>query len=458
MATGTGLVPLPSNIYAGGAVKFDTTPVTNYLVNEIHHQKALQQSAMKYYSELGSKLTPTGMVDEDAKELIDRKNNWQAHMMQNRKQVADPSLDGGSAYMEGMRQYNDMQDLIAKSKYKSGMANRFIKPIVNNPEKFNQLTDESKEAIRRAGLPVTNDEYRPFSPDDIKFKEKQWGNDDVRKLQSVLKSYKPDPLIYGEPVRDEKTGTQSIPFKQSFGNEALNGMSTLGEITYHANHNGFKDEMDNIYQNPNSQTYQNLNNQFKKHFGKDIQSPLDVATAYMIDVNPNRPQEGSTKPTPITYTLGEKTSSAIRKTQAGVNARQQAKSNQPYDPESDLDNRQRGSEEKYKNPNSDWGSSMGKPVPMNTNEINTIDKGAKKVYETPDGKFHFVHYGTTIDPNTKQTVLDQSNVTRVVEKDKNAVLTGLSVANKGVKSAPTAKEKNDQSRKKQIQGFKLISE
>jgi hypothetical protein len=458
MATGTGLVPLPSNIYAGGAVKFDTTPVTNYLVNEIHHQKALQQSAMKYYSELGSKLTPTGMVDEDAKELIDRKNNWQAHMMQNRKQVADPSLDGGSAYMEGMRQYNDMQDLIAKSKYKSGMANRFIKPIVNNPEKFNQLTDESKEAIRRAGLPVTNDEYRPFSPDDIKFKEKQWGNDDVKKLQSVLKSYKPDPLTYGEPVRDEKTGTQSIPFKQSFGNEALNGMSTLGEITYRANHNGFKDEMDNIYRNPNSQTYQNLNNQFKKHFGKDIQSPLDVSTAYMIDINPNRPQEGSTKPTPITYTLGEKTSSAIRKTQAGVNARQQAKSNQPYDPESDLDSREDKQFYWYGNQNDPSTYQKRKNVYFNDNELKKIDPKAKDAYKTEDGVYHFNHYGTKIDPATKQTVLDPNNVTRVVDKDRKSVLMALSVANKGVKSAPAAKEKNDQSRKKQIQGFKLISE
>lgn len=70
-----GNIGLPSNLYAGGAVIFDSSPYTNYYLNQQARQKAQEDSMYRYFGEMGKGLTPAGMDAKDIPGLMQRKMN-----------------------------------------------------------------------------------------------------------------------------------------------------------------------------------------------------------------------------------------------------------------------------------------------------------------------------------------------------------------------------------------------
>lgn len=279
--TQTGVSPA---VFSGGAVRLNSDSFTQNYLRDMAHQQAQKDATLKYFGELGGKLTDTGMTHEDAEELMNKKNKWQSYVMGNQDKLSNTNSDGGKSYLQSQAMVSEMQDLIDRSKTKAAAAKELIVPIIKDPNKYALLSDESKDAIMKAGLPVSDPNYREIQPTDIKFKEKKFGISDVQKLMPTMAKFK-GSYIYDKPVQDKATGSQIQTGHLHFSNEELNGMNGLGNMIYQSNPD-FKDTIDKQL-DPTSDAFKAKNEIFRSHTGRDINNVQDMITAQMISMNPS---------------------------------------------------------------------------------------------------------------------------------------------------------------------------
>ena len=239
------------------------------------------------------------MHADDIDDVINGKNQWQQHSMANRKALMNPSIDGGKAYAENQRLYNNTLDIAQKSKSK--VANLLtVEPLIRDPKKRSLLTDDAVTAIDNAGLKVTNPKYKALNPNDIHFKDKPFDLADQSKVQGVLKNIKPEQ-VENEPIIDKKNGTQTINYTPKFDKNSLLNMYGMASDLY-ASHPGFKSSVDQ-HADLNDAEYKRLNDIWEQHFApiegfnKHITTPQDMAAAKFLELNPNFvPKQSVTKP------------------------------------------------------------------------------------------------------------------------------------------------------------------
>lgn len=278
---GGGISPA---LYSGGAVHVNSDAFTNYYLQTKARQQAQDDSLLKYYGDLGKNLTPTGMHSNDVDDLVKMKTDWQNYGMQNKKAIARPSLDGGKAYQSFMSKYNDMQGLIAQSKDKvKNLAS--LHPVVMDPNKRSRLTQSTLDDISAAELPVRHPGYKPIDFNAISYSDKPFDLNDQAKLTGLLTKIKGNESV-NNIVPDKKTGMQTVSYKNQFTPDQLNGMTNIAHNLYH-NHPGFKSMIDKEA-DPLSGNYDQLNDTFKQHYGRDIGDGEDMATAHVLSMNPNR--------------------------------------------------------------------------------------------------------------------------------------------------------------------------
>lgn len=278
---GGGISP---NAYMGGAVRLNSDSFTNYYLQQKGRQDANEDAIAKYTSDLGKNITSAGMHSNDVDDLLKMKNDWQAYGMQNKKAIARPSLDNGKAYQNFTSQYNEMQDLIAKSKDKvKNLAQ--LHQISMDPAKRSRLTQSTLDDISTAELPIKHPNYKPIDFNSIAYQDKPFDLTDQSKLTGILGKIKGAESVAGV-VPDSKTGMQTVTYKNSFSPDQLNGMTNIAHTLYH-NHPGFKAMVDKEA-DPLSNNYDQLNGVFKKHYGRDIGDGEDMATAHVLSMNPNR--------------------------------------------------------------------------------------------------------------------------------------------------------------------------
>lgn len=289
-----GNIGLPSNLYAGGAVIFDSSPYTNYYLNQQARQKAQEDSMYRYFGEMGKGLTPAGMDAKDIPGLMQRKNEWQNFMMQNRSAISRPGIDQGKAYAEANVRYNDMLDYINRSKSKVKNLSS-LRPILNSPQKSALLNDATQLSIHHGSLPLDHPEYKEFDPSSIQYNTQPFGNKEINALRNTLVQYKPTETE-APTVVDIGNRQQQITHHYRFNENQLNGIYSQGATQYHTNPS-FQNMIDKVKDDPS--TYHTLNQTFKEHYARDILSGEDAATAYLMTLHPDISQKTETRTIPI---------------------------------------------------------------------------------------------------------------------------------------------------------------
>lgn len=289
-----GNIGLPGNLYAGGAVIFDSSPYTNYYLNQQARQKAQEDAMYRYFGEMGKGLTPAGMDAKDIPGLMKRKNEWQDFMMQNRKSIARPGIDQGKAYGEANVRYNDMIDYINRSKSKvKNLAS--LHSILNSPQKSALLNDATQLGIHHGSLPLDHPDYKEFDPSSIQYNVAPFDNKQINSLRNNLLQYKPTE-IQAPSVVDIGNRQQQITHHYRFNENQLNGIYAQGATQYHTNPS-FQNMIDRVKDDP--MAYHSLNETFKEHYNRDILSGEDAATAYMMSLHPDISQKTEIRTTPI---------------------------------------------------------------------------------------------------------------------------------------------------------------
>lgn len=278
-------IGLPSNLYSGGAVTFNTSPFTNFVLQTRQRQQAQDDALYKYFGDLGKNVTPAGMHSNDIPDLMAKKNEWQAFNMQNKNAIARPSIDKGAAYQKSMAMYNDMLAHAAESKEKV-KAISGVGSIYKDPAKKSLLTEKTLADIQRGELPVTDPNYQRVDPLALNYNPRPFGVLEQGQLTALLNRFKGGESIDGVPQKIPGTNQEKIKYKTTFNPDQLSGMQNIGASLYH-NNPSFKQMIDEEA-DPLSNNYTTLNDVYKSHYGKDIASPEDMATAHVLSLHPNR--------------------------------------------------------------------------------------------------------------------------------------------------------------------------
>lgn len=285
---------LPGGLYTGGAVSLNPAPYVNYYLQTRAHQRAQEDAMYKYFGDLQKNLTPAGMDSKDIPGLMERKNQWQQHMLANRDKISRPTMDKGAAYTEAMSRYNDMMAYIDRSKNK--MKNiASVRPIVNNPQKHDLLTDQTWDALHKGTLPLDHPEYQDFDPNSIDFNPAPFSLKDENSIKNSLSLIKP---VEGEPTRKNLGNrTEEVTHHYRLSPDQLYAIQGQASGQY-ATNPSFKAKIDKL-DDPNGDTYHALNDLYKSHYGKDIQDKGDFATAYYLSLHPGIKERVETRTIPM---------------------------------------------------------------------------------------------------------------------------------------------------------------
>jgi hypothetical protein len=274
---------IPSSVYSGGNVRFDSTPFTKYYLETQARNQAKDEAFIKSFQNMAASVTPAGMDSKDVPAFMKMKQDWINDIIQNKKKYENPSLDNGEAYGRAMTKYNQMLTHAEASKDKLKRIAP-LQSIFSNPEKRKVMTEQFMNDYHSGTLPVDNPNYRPFDMASVDFNPKPFEQKDLLALDNNIKSLIAPSLknkIYGEARIDKATNSKYTPYTVQLKDSDYKNIRANAALLSGTNPS-FATLLDNELNNPDD--YDTLNQVYKSHFGKDanISNREDMATALFL--------------------------------------------------------------------------------------------------------------------------------------------------------------------------------
>lgn len=217
----------PSNLYAGNAVRFDSTPYVNFAINQMAMKRAKQEALDNYFADQAAKINGQGLAPDEVKALLQEKNNFQKYYQQNRGLIHrnDPdALTNVNGYL------NKMNEIVARGKDKVAINNQLNKARLA-PGVSDLFNEDAVKQIQNSGAPIykinddgslgenaydaaTNQQgYQPFNFDQDIFHPKPYTSDEMQKinssrLKSISKNATPDVVF--SPTGDKYNNLQTL--------------------------------------------------------------------------------------------------------------------------------------------------------------------------------------------------------------------------------------------------------
>lgn len=269
---------LPSNLYSGGAERFDSSPYVNFYAQTMARKQAKDEALDQYYQNIFKQVNPAGARTQDIPRFTEKVNEWQQFYQQNRDKIKNPRLDGGKAQSEFQSRFVDAQNYIQQSKNEAKTYEGLI-PILRDPDKRSRIPENVIQGLASHDLPLGDPKRKSFDMSSLNFDPKPFDVTMQKNfLQGVQQGLKMDDNITGITT-DPKTFTQTVTTTSSFGDEAKGAIRNRAAGAYGSDPS-FKHFVDTELSKPGN--YQQLNSIFKKQFGTDIQHPEDLATAWSL--------------------------------------------------------------------------------------------------------------------------------------------------------------------------------
>jgi len=273
------------NLYTAGNVVFDSRPATMFYLQSMAHKRAKEEAMDNYFRDLGKNLTPKGMSPDDVPEFISKSNAYKQFAIENRDALRNPSRDNGQALMQANSLYNDALEHSARS---IGKVQNISKIPNLNPDERERLMEHGWNAMQQATLPVSDPNYRPFSPSDINYNPAQYtGKDEADFISNITKNRIPyEEKTFGET--NPKTFLRKETTRKVYTPEAFKGIAEDAAKEYNSNAS-FKQEFDKLFNGSfNEKTGQieispEYNEAFKQVYGKDIHHPQELAAGYFLN-------------------------------------------------------------------------------------------------------------------------------------------------------------------------------
>ena len=268
-------------LYTGGSERFDTRPHVQLYAQLKAKEQANKDAFDEYMRNLNIKVNPAGMRNNERRVFEDKLSKWQQYGMQNKEQLRNPRKDGGRASMEFQAGYQDLQNIIARSKGVEELKKPAVE-VITDPNKYDRVNkDKLKTALQstdqdlyiqdpKTGAWVDNPEWRGISVSDIEFNAKPFDQGKFRGLFKDIKRQEQAPTM----IKDSKNMTQTVTKRAVFDEPAKDQIAEIA-VTEYMSDPSTKEFIDKL--DPSE-----YNDFFKKNYGHDIQTEGDLAAAYAL--------------------------------------------------------------------------------------------------------------------------------------------------------------------------------
>lgn len=269
---------LPSNLYTGGAVVFNTQPYLNFYAQTLARKQAKDEALDQYYQNAFKQVNPAGARTQDIPMFTQKVDEWQKFYQQNRDAIKNPRKDGGKAQSEFQSRLLDARNYIQQSKNEAKVYEGLL-PLLRDPDKRSRIPEGVINELAQHDLPLSDPNRKSFNPSSLNFDPKPFDVTMQKNyLQGVQQGLKMDEAITGIKT-DPNTFTQTVTTTSKMGDEAKGAIRNRASGAYGSDPS-FKHFVDTELAKP--ENYQRYNDIFKRTYGADIQEPEDLATAYTL--------------------------------------------------------------------------------------------------------------------------------------------------------------------------------
>lgn len=266
---------LPSNLYSGGSVVFDSQPYVNFYAQTMARKQAKDEALDQYYQNQFKSINSAGMRTQDIPFFTEKVNAAQQFYQQYRDKIKNPRLDGGKSQSEFQARLMDASNTTQKSKNEAKVITDFM-PTLRNPDLRSRIPDSVMNDISVHELPLNDPNRKSFDPAKFNFNAKPF---DIKMQGDYIKGVT-SGVKFDEKTSvgktDPKTLMQTVTTTSSLGDEGKESIRNKAAGAY-ATDPSVKEFVDKELSKPGN--YHQLNEIFKKTFGADIQHSEDLMTA-----------------------------------------------------------------------------------------------------------------------------------------------------------------------------------
>lgn len=263
-------------MYTGGAVQFDASPHVQLYGKLLLKKQAEQDAFDEYIRNLNKNVNSAGLRNADRPVFDKKLADWQKFGMQNRENIRKRI---GGADIKFMQDYQDLLNLVAESKTEEEKKKPLVE-IMTDPNKRERLSadiipdiaahDEPLNIIGEDGSIIKNPNRRSFDITRLSFDPKPFETDKYFKGLEDVKRMDLPPNI----VKDPKSMTQTVTTTSVFDDQAKDVIATRA-VSEYMNNPSFRKVVNDLKE-------EDYNPVFKANYGRDIQTPADLAAAYTL--------------------------------------------------------------------------------------------------------------------------------------------------------------------------------
>ncbi len=264
---------LPSNLYSGNAVVVNAMPYVQY-ADKLKREKAAKEEALdKYYQNMPNTLNSKGMRDQDIPGLHERQNEIQQYWAANRDAIRKGNTP--EAFNLG-KMFRETQGAIDQSKNRAATSLLLGKARLDPKKQYMFRGQDREAALLAHEEPVWNPEAKGIDLTTYDVPPPPLNQKDIVRLTADIKpgtrtSTKPHPT---DKYKEIEVSTPYLEPKQ------LDDIQKRAATELHNNW-AFEEEIKNkLSQTPEIKLQ--LDEIFKKNYGRSPQTQEDVAAAYLL--------------------------------------------------------------------------------------------------------------------------------------------------------------------------------
>lgn len=265
-----------NDLYTGGNERFDSRPHTQLYMQLMAKEQAKQEAFDEYLRNLNKGINSAGLRNVDRQVFDKKMSDWQNYGMQNRDNIRKRK---GGADIEFSNKYQDILNTVAESKTEEDKKKPLVE-ILLDPAKRERLSEDIIPEIAAHDQPIytvgkngeieRNPNRRSIDYTKLSFDPKPFEQDKYFKQFEDVKRNEQPPAV----VKDRKNMTQTVTTTSVFDDDAKNVIATRATTDYMQNPSFRK-----VINGLNKDDY---NQVFKSNYGRDIQTPADLAAAYTL--------------------------------------------------------------------------------------------------------------------------------------------------------------------------------
>lgn len=272
----------PAGLYSENQGVFNSTPFTQFAIQQEAKRVARDEALDKYYQGLPKSINSAGLRNQDTGGFIDKINGIRDFYAKNRDAIKNPRLDRGKAQAEYQARNTDASMYVNQSKAEELKKAPLVK-ILANPDMRDRVMDSDLQRLHQHDLPLNDPNRKSFDFGTIDFNPKELTPQETESYQkSLTAGFQPSEKVVNS-IPNSKDLTITNTYQKQWSPEQLKATADkdISNVTadrrleYNA-----EQTWKRVSQNPDQ--FKQYNDIYKSIYGKDIQHPAELHAAMQV--------------------------------------------------------------------------------------------------------------------------------------------------------------------------------